>query len=205
MIGIIAIMFALVIPAFNSLAGSRGITRAINDVAGILELARAEAMATRSYVYVGFANTTNADGNAELRMGAVASLDGSSGTSAANLQPITKLVKIPNIQMTNYTNLPQIVKDFADVSIRTNDDYVINFPTTALLKGKFSDPAFDDCPTVAVSPQGQILHATSPMVFFRTTGSVGLLLMRGTVASTSDGAIVSYYGGTGQLRVTRPR
>jgi prepilin-type N-terminal cleavage/methylation domain-containing protein len=204
-ISIIAVMMALLMPVFNNISGSSGITRATNDVAGMLELARAEAMATRTYVYIGFANATNTDGNSELRIGAVMSLDGSSGTAPANLRPITKLVKIPNVRMTDYSTLPQVVKDAADITLRSNDEYVTNFAPTPHLKDKFGDSAFDSCPTVSVSPQGELLHATNPTVFFRTTGSVGLVLMRGTVPATSDGAIVSYYGGTGQLRVTRPR
>ena len=204
-IGIMAVMFALVVPAFESVSGSRGITRAVTDVAGILELARGEAMAARTYAYIGFVNATNADGNSELRIGAVLSLDGSSDTSPANLTPISRLAKIPNVQMTDFTTLPQLVKSSADASISSNDEYVKNFPASAHLKDKFQDAGFDSCATVTISPQGEILHATNPTVFFRTTGSVGLALMRGTAMAQNDGAIVSYYGGTGQIRVTRPR
>ena len=100
---IISILLVGVIPAFNSINGSRGVTRAVNDIAGILELARVEAMATRSYAYVGFVNTTNSDGNADLRCAALISIDGSSDSTAANLRPISKLVKLPNVLMTNYT------------------------------------------------------------------------------------------------------
>jgi len=163
-------------------------------------------MATRSYVYVGFLNTTNSDGNAELRCGAVISIDGSSSTLAANLRPVSKLLKLPNILMTNYTNLPAVVKSAADISLQTDTDYVIAFTTTGYLKNKFNDTAFDatDCPTVLISPQGEVLHSSNPTVFFRTTTCVGLAPTHGTAAGTTDGAIVSYYGGTGQLRLTRP-
>jgi len=203
---IISILLAAVVPAFNTINAARSVDRAVSDVANILELARAEAMATRSYVYVGFLNTTNSDGNAELRCGAVISIDGSSSVLAANLRPVSKLLKLPNIVMTNYTTLPAVVKSAADISLQTDTDYVITFPTTSYLKTKFNDTAFDaaDCPTVQISPQGEILNASNPVVFFRTTTSVGLVPTHGTVADTKDGAIVSYYGGTGQLRLTRP-
>jgi prepilin-type N-terminal cleavage/methylation domain-containing protein len=203
-IGVISILLIAVVPAFNSINAARGVTRAMNQVSSALELARAEAMATRSYVYVGFVNTTNSDGNAELRCGAVISIDGSSDTTAANLRPVSKLLKLPSILMTNYTNLPASVKAATDVSIQTDSDYVISFPVTAYLKDKFNDSAFDSCPTVQISPQGEILHSLNPAVFFRTTTSVGLVPTHGTVPGTTDGAIVSYYGGTGQLRLTRP-
>lgn len=204
-IGLTLLVMALVAPAFNSLQGGGAMTRAINEVSGLLELARAEAMATRSYVYLGFANTTNAEQNAELRVAAVISTDGSSDTSAANLRPLSKLTKFPNIQMVDYAGLPQPVKAAGDVSLQPNADYVVNFAPTAYLKDKFRDPAFDSCPTVAISPQGEILHTQNPLVFFRTTASVGLVPTRGTTRVGFNGAIVSYYGGTGQLRVTRPK
>src|SRR4051812_20286203 len=73
---IVAILALLLTPAVNGIKESTRLTRAVNDVAGMLELARAEAMATRSYTYVGFANATNTDGNLELRIGALISIDG---------------------------------------------------------------------------------------------------------------------------------
>ncbi|MFN2477279.1 MAG: Tfp pilus assembly protein FimT/FimU [Chthoniobacterales bacterium] len=204
-IGIMAIIMTLVVPAVKGINGSRGLTRGINDVSGILELARAEAMATRSYVYVGFANTTNSDGNSELRIGAVISIDGSSSTAASNLRAVSKLSKIANVRMTDYNSLPQVVKSAADTSLQTSADYVINFtPQTSYLQGKFNDRSLDTCPTLAIAPQGEVLNLYSPTVFFRTTSSVGLVPTHGTNPVTTDGAIVSYYGGTGQLRVTRP-
>lgn len=204
-IGLMAIVVALVVPAFSSMTRGNALTRAVNDVSGLLELGRAEAMSSRSYVYLGFANTTNKEGNSELRIGAVTSLDGSSNTASANLRPLSKLMKLANVQMTNYTGLPQNVKSSSDSSLQDNNDYVVSFPTTIYLKDKFNDPALDNCATVGISPQGEILHATNPLIFFRTTSSVGLVPTRGTTLVTTDGAIVSYYGGTGQLRITRPK
>ncbi len=202
-IGVISILLVAVIPAFNSINSGRSFASAVDQVTGALESARAEAMATRTYVYVGFVNTVNSNGTAELRCGAVASLDGSANTAATNLRPVSKLLKLPNILMTNYATLPAVVKSVADVSLQTDADYVINFPATIYLKDKFNDPAFDSCPTVQVSPQGEILHSLNSAVFFRTTTSVGLVPTHGTTPITTDGAIVSYYGGSGQIRVTR--
>lgn len=203
-IGIISILLVAVVPAFNSINSSRGFASAVEQVAAALESARAEAMATRTYVYVGFVNAINSSGAAEVRCGAVSSLDGSSNTAATNLRPISKLLKLPNVLLTNYTALPAVVKAAADSTLQTNADYVINFPPTAYLKDKFNDPAFDSCPTIQISPQGEILHSLNPVVFFRTTTSAGLVPTHGTTAATNDGAIVSYYGGSGQLRITRP-
>lgn len=203
-IGIISVMAVLLVPAFNGIRGARGMTKAIDDVRTILEQARAEAMATRSYTYVGFVNTTNTDGNSELRIGAVISIDGSSNTTPANLRPLWKLVKLAGIVMTNYTTLPAVVKAAGDISVQADTDYVIGFPQTAYLKDRFNDSSFDSCATVTISPQGEILSGSNPAVFFRTTTCIGLVPTHGVTQVTTDGAIVSYYGGSGQLRLTRP-
>jgi prepilin-type N-terminal cleavage/methylation domain-containing protein len=204
-LAIAAVLLVFAAPAINSINVGRGLTQAVNDVSAMLELARAEAMATRSYVYVGFANPTNADGSSELRIASIISIDGSSNTTAGNLRPLSKLLKMPRIQMTNYTNLPAAVKSASDISLQNDTDYVITFASTTYFKDKFGDPAFDSCPTLIISPQGEILSPSNPVVFFRTTTSVGLVPTHGTRPIATDGAIVSYYGGTGQLRITRPR
>ncbi len=204
-IAIILIVSVFAAPSFKNIGDAGKMTRAINDVANMLELARTEAMATRSYVYIGFANPTTS-GISELKLAAVISIDGSSNTSSTNLRPLTKVLTVSGMLMTNYSSLPTNVKSAADTSLQTNSDYVVTFTTTSYLQSKFSDSAFNSSvPTVTISPQGDVLNATSPAVFFRTTTSVGLVPTHGTVPVTTDGAIVSYYGGTGQLRLTRPR
>jgi hypothetical protein len=144
------------------------------------------------------------DGNSELHVAAVISIDGSSNTASTNLRALCKSVKIPNVLMTNYTDLPQAVKNAygADVSLNQNSDYVITFTSTNYLKDKFNDSALDSCPTIVIAPQGELAHETNPVVFFRTTASVGLAPTHGTMPIGTNGAIVSYYGGTGQVRVT---
>ena len=146
----------------------------------------------------------NSDGNSEVRIAVVISVDGSSNTAASNLRPAAKLTKLANVQMRRYTDLPEQVRSAADISLQNNDDYVSEFQPTGYFQGKFNDSAFNSCPTIGVSPQGEIVHSTSPLVFFRTTSAVGLVRTRGTTASTSEGAIVSLSGGTGQVRITRP-
>ena len=93
--------------------------------------------------------------------------------------------------MTTYTALPQVVKTASDISLQTDGDYVITFPSTAYLKDQFSDSAFDSCPTFGVSPQGEALYPTTGLVFFRTTTAVGLVPTHGLTPATTDGAIVA--------------
>jgi prepilin-type N-terminal cleavage/methylation domain-containing protein len=204
-LGIVLTLAVFAAPAISGLGGSRGLTSAVNDVSAVLELAHAEAMSTRSYVYVGFSNPTNSDGNSELRIAALISVDGSSDTAAANLRPLTKLLRIPRVSFTNYTSLPPVVQSAADISLQSNTDYVSTFVPTAYFKDKFGDSSFDSCPTIGFSPQGEVLHSSNPQMFFRTQAAIGLVPTHGTKPITTDGAIVTYYGGTGQIRIVRPR
>ena len=52
---IIGILAALAIPAMNSIKGAGNVTKAAYDIAGVLEQARAYAMANNTYVFVGIA------------------------------------------------------------------------------------------------------------------------------------------------------
>lgn len=73
-IAIIGFSTALAVPSLPSLLGTKGISKAVNDTSGILELARTEAMARKTYVWVSFLNR-DVSGTSELLI----------GTSPANL------------------------------------------------------------------------------------------------------------------------
>ena len=106
-VAIMGIMMAFVVPAFRSIKGANDLTNAANGVAGMLERARAYAMANNLYVYVGFAEV-NADvspsavpqtaatatAGGRLAVVAVASRDGSRGYSM--------LSSLPSPAWTNY-------------------------------------------------------------------------------------------------------
>lgn len=121
---IIGILAAVTVPALPSILGGRGVQKAVGDVSGILELSRAEAMARRTYVYIGFANVTNLLGNSEIQIGAMSSLDGSTNTGTANLRPISKLIKVDRAALVDFSGLPSGVRSAASADIRTNSEYV---------------------------------------------------------------------------------
>ena len=91
--GIIAILSSLAIPAFNAIRGGGSLTKAANDVSGILEQARAYAMAQNTYVWVGFKK----EGTDTLLVGVSASPSGTTNTN--NLVSISRLVRIENLQL----------------------------------------------------------------------------------------------------------
>ena len=103
-IGIMAIMMGLVVPAINGLKGSGNFDGAMRELAGVLEPSRAYAMANNTHVFVGIeevdarqstsaipqtpATTTN---GGRVIVVAVASRDGTSGYDSNTLTSGTSL------------------------------------------------------------------------------------------------------------------
>lgn len=193
-IAIIAILASLTIPALPSILGSKGVSKGVDLTSGILELARTEAMARRTYVYVSFLNHTNLLGNSELRIGAVSSLDGSTNTSPDNLRPITKVLKVDKILMTDI--LPSHVQ-----SLVTNATYLSAASAVAFKVGPVDFAA--TTPGIVFSPNGEILPNSASLTFSPKV-DIGLVLTKGTSPQTNDGAIVRYLGGSGTIQVFRP-
>lgn len=197
---IIAVLMALVAPSLTSILGTKGVGKALGDVASLLELARTEAMARRTYVYVGLVNTTNSNGSSELTMAAVASLDGSSDTTTNNLTPITRIVRVPNVAQTSYNDLPQPVKNVA--SDADEDDAYASRMTSSGVSFDVGNQTFDTSMLI-ISPEGELLPAANEPVFLELA-HVGVVQMRGTQPSDSDGGVVTYEGGSGAIKVLRP-
>jgi len=202
-IAILAILAAFTAPSLPSLLGAKGVTRGLNDVASMLELARAEAMARRTYVYVGFENTTNAAGNAELRVAAAASPDGSSATTIG-LLPITKVVRLENIRHTNYSGLPQVVQTAAraaSTNAANDADYVAGMTSGGI--SFTSGKQLFSSKMVIVSPEGELLPSAGSKVFL-DRANVGIIGMKGNTPATSDGGVVMLDGGSGTITIARP-
>lgn len=198
-IAIIGMLAALTVPAVPSILGARGVAKAVEDTSGILELARTEAIARRTYVYVAFLNTTNVFGNSELRIGAVSSLDGSTNTDSSNLRAITKALKIDKTRMAESAGeLPANVSGLA-----TNARFLTNTVGMAFDVGKEKFPA--SAIGIIFSPTGEALSAAGSLNFIPQV-DIGLVPTRGTAPQTSgnNGAVVRYSGGSGNIQIFRP-
>ncbi len=194
-VAIIGILAALVIPSLPSLLGARGLDRAVEDTSGILELARTEAMARRTYVYVAFLNT-NSFGNSEIRIGAVASLDGSTDASTNNLRPIAKALKVERTMLT--PGIP------AQVSGLVSNPAFGMSSATGLPTFKVGNVDFQGATYgVIFSPNGEALKTASSMTFLPQV-DLGLVATKGMTPQTNDGAAVRYLGGSGSIQVFRP-
>lgn len=83
---VIVILLGLATPVFNSMSGANTFAKAIADLSGALEQARAYAMSNNTYVFVGIAEVDAAIGSSQVQqtgigrvaVGVVASRDGTS-------------------------------------------------------------------------------------------------------------------------------
>ena len=115
-IAIIAILMALAAPAFHSIKGGGDLTKAAYDIAGVLDNARAYAMANNTFVYVGIAEvdssldpsaspqtpTSSPAIGGRVVMATVASRDGTRGYDVTSSS-------LPSPAWTNYNNGANLV------------------------------------------------------------------------------------------------
>jgi len=207
-IAIAAIMASVAVPAFISINSSQGVTQGLNDVSGMLELARSTAMSQNTYVFVGLANTTDAVGNSELIVGAVRSMDGTFNTAPGNLSPIAKLRMVHNAQMIPLSGatapptaavLQNILPSPDTAASVANADSSISFTVNGQV---FTNSV------LVVTPQGQVILSSNVTSSTPFTDQVEIAVQpaRGTVipASTKDGFVIWMSGGSGSLRYFRP-
>lgn len=188
---LIAMLMALTVPALVNIAQGQGMKRAVTDISGILESARAEAMAASTWVWVGLADTTatNAVKNRELTVAVVSSRDGSSRLDAANLSRKTRPARFENVIL-----LPDRTAWATNPSVAPlkNGDY--QFTCTIAGQSKtFSGSV------LAFSPRGEAVlqsNAVSPWI------EVGLRESRGGVEKPERTGSILVSGVSGQVIVT---
>lgn len=100
-IGIILAMAAIMVPAVSFIQGGSDLGIAGGRISGILEQARAHAMARNTCVWVGLRNV-NPGG--PVAIASVYSRDGTTNTISANLIPLGKISTIDNVCLYNLTN-----------------------------------------------------------------------------------------------------
>ncbi len=142
-VAIIAILMALARPAMNAMSGASTLTKAAEDLVGLLEQARAQAMAKNTYVYVGMreldsmpkTNTPKDDGG-RIAAAVLASVQGVrpnlKDLKDNDLVPISRLFKMENVVLKTIAtsaNTPPAgtVKNLAD----TTGFVLIEWPATA--------------------------------------------------------------------------
>jgi len=187
-IAIIAMLSALALPAFNSIRNAGGLTKTANDIAGILEQARAYAMAQNTYVWIGF-QTNQANGTDTLAVEVVASKTGSSYSTGNDVVRLVKITRFENIQL---TNLPANSGARPAANAQLMDATNIAFPTSGT----------NNCKVIRWDSRGEArINASqlSRLIEIGLQGSAG-----GIIRNASNNAAVQIGGLSGAVIVYRP-
>lgn len=199
--GMLGIMVALVVPAFQVIVGARGVSQAVYDVVGLLELARSEAVARQTYVWVGLETATEG-GSLELRMAAVASRDGS-GTNLdkSNLFNLTKIIRVRNVALSTWQELKAPTR--ALISSTVSASVAANLDGISFTAGS---TRFESGQTVTFTPRGESLMKGIVGIYdgYNSVVAVGIRQARGSIVSpTADDAAVLIDGPTGAVTTVR--
>ena len=170
-IAIVGILAALAIPTFNSIGQARGITEAAYQIAAGVELARSEAVARKTFVWLGVQNQTNF-GNVDLQLGLAYSRDGSINTNAANLQPLGRPSLIQRVGLVSTSSLDSgisLPSDSVDLSTQSVGSLPIG-------NKNFADTI------ITFTPSGEALLALTPdnSTGFEESIAIGMRGYRGT-------------------------
>ena len=99
-VAVFSLMAVLVAPSLGSLAGAGGTTQAINDMSGVLDHARLNAMQMSTWVWVGIEDTTeHGTGEPRLTFVEVMSRDGSKDLSSANLMQTLRPTHVKRVKL----------------------------------------------------------------------------------------------------------
>lgn len=182
-VALVAIMASLVLPAFVSIAQGSGMKRAVVSVSDSLEQARTEAMATSTWVLIGFSQDDTAV-PPNLTIMTVASKDGTANTLASNLMPIAKPIRVDSVRILD--------------SARTTNGVLLKgskFEFSATVAGKPRN--FKDT-VIAFSPQGEAVlekDVLAPWI------EIPLSEIRGSQVMTNRQASIRVSGPSGQVIV----
>jgi prepilin-type N-terminal cleavage/methylation domain-containing protein len=197
-VAIIAVLSSLAIPAANSIVHARGVGESAEQVASAIEMARAEAVARQTYVWLAFQAETNA-GNLDLRVGMAASRDGTTNSATTNLQPLVRPLLIPRVGLAEWSGL----------------DLPAGAPTVSVDVAGCSDGAqftsgsvnFDSGRTLTFFPTGEVTAVAAPdaSTGFDPILGIGLRAARGTelAGGENDGIGVAVDGSVGVPGVYR--
>jgi len=186
--GIIGVLASLAIPAFSSIGQAKGVTEAAYQVASAIDLARSEAVARQTYVWLGF-QTMNS-GNLDLRIGLVYSKDGSANTNASNLQPLGRAVLIQKVAI--------IGSGIAGAPLELAS-------STSGARFNIGNVAFTDGRTLTFTPLGEVMSTASPTSAdgFEPVIALRLAQSRGSQLDPTNPADIVINGSVGTPTIIR--
>lgn len=215
-VAILAMLSAIMIPAFTSTGQAGMLSKAASDISGLLEQARTYAMGKNTYVYVGLQEVdvitpTSADGVGRVAVAVVASQDGarpytnSPAPLTTNITAISKLQYFDNVHLTsasalnngtNMTGRPAADIDLGGTMAKTS----FKWPIPSGNKYIFQR-------VIEFDPQGVPRVQTNSTFDSSVNGRIEIALLptHGNVSSTNaNQAAIQIDGITGAVRVFRP-
>lgn len=225
--GIVALLMALVIPAFTNIKSGGDVTNAAYTIKGVLDTARTYAKANDTYTWIGFfeedvsQQSTNpaTAGTGRIVMSIVASKDGTtvySPSSPATIDPtkliqVGKLTKIENAHLagdTLFTTTPSTPTG-STFDNRPPVTYRIASPPNASppnSRTPFQYPVGSPAPAaqytfvkaVQFSPGGEARVDNNSDYTLQVAAEIGLRATHGTtVDTTSPNVVAIQFGGVG--------
>lgn len=186
-VSIIGILAAFAIPALSSIAGARGSVNAAYDLSQAIELARSQAIARRTYVWIGLENFESF-GNRSLLLGGVYSKDGSTNAISANLVPLFRPTSMVGIWAVGEVSGLQTPSNF--VALATN---------SAGISFESGNDSFLQKKTVTFTPTGEAMLDGQPSATtaFDQNILIGLRQYRGANENTNNDIAVLVDGSAG--------
>ena len=184
-VALIAILSALAIPAVSSFSQSRGLEESAYQVAAAVEMARGEAVARQTYVWLAFQPQTNS-GNLDLRLGMVASKDGTTYLATNNLQPLIRPQLIPRVGLAPWSELKLPANaPSGPVDVASTSDGA-KFEISSTMK-------FDSGRALTFFPTGEVTTkaAPDPATGFDPLLGIGLRVTRGVEFAADDNSDIA--------------
>jgi prepilin-type N-terminal cleavage/methylation domain-containing protein len=210
LLAVVAIMVLLMTFTLPMIRGGNDLTKSAWDIAGIIDQARAYAMAQNTYVWVGFneaqASTTS---QKNIAVFVVASKDGSSNAIKSNLVQIGRTSIFDNLAVADFS-----ASSFDYGNRKRGADGVVQLAgrhevaTTSILPGKLT--AYTNTRMIQIDPEGAVNTPTGTAIatveMLRWI-ELGLQPRKGTVVpgNNTNTAAIQIAGLTGQTRIFRPQ
>lgn len=190
-IGMIALLAAGSIPALNSLKQARTVTDSADRLTALIEFARDDAIARRSFVWLGLEPVTSPGQRRDVWVGLAYSRDGTTNSTSSNLQPLGRNQLFENIVLVPPSVAPGTPTDL------TNQNLGINLQIGPRTFSKF---------ILTFTPIGEVTldPAPGPQTGFEPKVGFGLRTMRGLIADDNNPLDIIISGSTGLPAIHRP-
>jgi prepilin-type N-terminal cleavage/methylation domain-containing protein len=217
-IGIIAILMVLVVPAFTTLKSAGDVTSAAYTIKGVLEQARTYAMTNNTYTWVGFAGSVGplVTATGQVSIAVIASNDGTPlgsssstaspfviGTGTGTAVPVGKLIQVQNTHIGNTGTPTNDGTEFESrpAFIGSAGLYRISSAGNSLHSFTVQQTTFNRW--IQFSPRGEALVNGGSTNIARYA-EVGVLPAHGTVlANTPNIAAIEIGGLEGSIKIYR--